>query len=338
MQSRAKTTLITIAKFAIPAAIILFLLYNIPAEKWEKLAAQPKNYPLLVTALAVAIISVSLTFGRWCLLVRCLGIELSMVEAYRLGAIGYLLSFVSAGSVGGDLFKAIFLARRRPGKRIAAVASVLVDRACGLYGLILLVAITLLVAPPLSTVGASENMEKIRFWTATLVAAGTIFFAILVLGGRRVDGWIVLGSKLRGIGWVIARVGPPLRIFHTHPVALFASIVISLAAHSGLTLSVYLIARGLYSDPPSLAEHFVIVPIGLLISTIPLTPAGLGIFEGAIDWLYEVVPAQSTLASGILVALVYEIVKVVVAILGTIFYWTASDEVRMSLEVAEEPA
>ena len=41
-------------------------------------------------------------------------------------------------------------------------------------------------------------------------------------------------------------------------------------------------------------------------------------------------------ASGTLVALVFELVKVTVAIFGTVFYWTASAEVLESLHDAED--
>lgn len=332
MQTKVKKALLTVAKFAIPVAIILFLFHNIPPEKWEKLSSQPKNYPLLATALVIALGSISISFSRWCLLVRCLGIDLTMVEAFRLSAIGFLLSFVSVGSVGGDVFKAIFLAKRRPGKRIAAVASVFVDRGCGLFGLVLLVSITLIIAPPQTAGGESEGIEAIRFWTSVLVFCGTVVLTVLVLGGRQVDQLLINGSKLPVIGRVVGKIGPPLRMFHTHPIPLFVSIVMSLGVHTGLTLSIYLIARSLYADPPTLAEHYIIVPMGLLASALPITPAGLGVFEGAVDWLYDHVPAKPTLASGILVALVFEIVKVIVAVLGTIFYWTANEEVRDSLE------
>ncbi|MEL7263559.1 MAG: hypothetical protein AAFP69_01945, partial [Planctomycetota bacterium] len=46
---------------------------------------------------------------------------------FRLGAIGFLFSFVSPGSVGGDLFKAVFLARRARGKTTECFASVFAD-------------------------------------------------------------------------------------------------------------------------------------------------------------------------------------------------------------------
>ncbi|MFK8113827.1 MAG: lysylphosphatidylglycerol synthase domain-containing protein, partial [Rubripirellula sp.] len=107
---------------------------------------------------------------------------------------------------------------------------------------------------------------------------------------------------------------------------------------SMLVFSMYLIARGLYADPPTLLEHFVIVPIGMLASALPITPAGIGVLEATIQSLYSIVPAVPTSASGTLVALVFEMVKVVMAIIGTIFYWTANEEVRESLESAEEEA
>ena len=336
MNPHWKTLLATAAKFLIPAAIIAFLVWRIEPQQWDDLRSQPKNYSLLGLALVVALAAMSLSFSRWCLLVRCQGIELTMLEAFRLGSICFLLSFVSAGSVGGDLFKAIFLAQRRPGKRVEAVASVLVDRGAGLYGLLLLVAVGLLLADPPDADSEVISIATIKIATTVCIAVGTLVLSVLVLGGRGVDRLILWGGSLRGVGGIVKRIGPPLRMFHSHPVAFAASIAMSLGVQSLLVISVYLIARGLYTDPPSLAEHFVIVPIGMLTSALPLTPAGIGVFEATIQALYNLVPATPTEASGTLVALVFEIVKVVMAAIGTVFYWTANEEVRHSLEIAEE--
>ena len=338
MRALSKSALVTIVKFAIPSAIIGYLVWRIEPTQWEQLTAQPKDYALLMTALVIALLAMSLSFARWCVLVRCQGIELTMVEAFRLGSIGFLLSFVSVGSVGGDLFKAIFLAKRRPGKRIAAVASVLVDRGCGLYGLLLLVSVTLLLSDPTETNDSAVGLEQIKFATAAFFGLGTIVLAILVLGGRGVDKLITWGSGLAVIGGLVEKIGPPLRMFHSHPIAFGASIVMSLGVQSMLVLSMYFIARGLYTNPPTLSEHFVIVPIAMLASALPITPAGIGLLEAAMEKLYEVIPATTTKASGTLVALVFEIVKVVMAALGTIFYWTANEDVLESIEIAEEEA
>lgn len=328
--------LLGVGKIAVPLGIIGFLLYKIEPENWRVLAEHPKDYPLLVVALLVAILAISISFARWCLLVRCQGIQLSMLEAHRLGAICFLLNFVSVGSVGGDVFKAIFLAKRRPGKRVQAVASVLVDRGVGLYGL-LLIASAAFYFHQGGGIGEADdsNMQSLKVGCAALVITGTVVLAMLVFGGRFVDSLVTWGSNLPFVGGIVEKIGPPLRMFHDHPIAFAVSVVMSVAVHGFLTLSLYLIARSLYPTIPTLAEHFIIVPIGLLASALPLTPAGIGVFEAAIEWLYQIIPSGEISASGALVALVFEMVKVVIAIVGTVFYWTANEEVRDSLEEAE---
>lgn len=335
MRLPAKSTVVTLIKVAIPAVIIGYLLW-LERAHWSQFAEQPKHYGLLLTALLVALFAMSLSFARWCVLVRCQGIQLTMLEAFRLGSICFLLSFVSAGSVGGDLFKAIFLAKRRPGKRIAAVASVLVDRGCGLYGLLLLVTAALLLLNPNASGESADVIRQIKWVTAILVGSGTLVLSVLVLGGRGVDRLVAWGSTLPLIGPLVAKIGPPLRMFHSHPLAFGLSIVMSVGVHCLLVVSMYLIAIGLYTSTPTLAEHFVIVPVGLLASALPIAPAGIGVFEAAIKVLYETVPATSVAASGTLVALAFEMVKIVMAVIGTVFYWTANAEVRQSVDQIED--
>ena len=337
MKPTWKTLLLATAKFIVPVLIIGYLLWRIEPKVWAQLSARPKDYWLLAFALAVALAATSLSFVRWCVLVRAQEIRLSMVEALRLGAIGYLLSFVSVGSVGGDLFKAIFLAQRRPGKRLEAVASILVDRGCGLYALLVLAGAALLLSNPSEVNGGgAETLASIEVVTVVLVATGTVILLVLVLGGKGVDRLIRWGSTWSLVGRPIERLGPPLRMFHTHPIAFAAAIGMSLGVQSMLAISMYLIARGLYSSPPTLMDHFIIVPIGMLTSALPITPAGLGVLEATLEWLYQIVPSTPTLASGTLVALVFELVKVAMAAMGVVFYWTAGEEVRHSIEIAEE--
>lgn len=338
---RAKRIAMTLVKFAIPAAILAFLLWKITPEQWEQLTSQPKNYPLLAAALLVALAAMSLSFVRWCVLVRCQGIPLSMLEAFRLGAIGYLFSFVSAGSVGGDLFKAIFLARRSPGKRVEAVASVVVDRGSGLYGLVLIVCVALLVTAPHAEGEDAERLQSIGRISTGLLLVGSVVLAGLVLGGKPIDRMLKWLESLPGVGAVVGRVAEPLRSFHAHPWGFLLSLVMSVGVQSMMAISMYLICRGMYSaeaNPPTLVEHFVIVPVGMLASAIPIAPGGMGVLEAIIDWMYRVVPLVPTQASGTVVALVFEIVKIAMAVLGVLFYWTAGREIKRSLEAAEQEA
>lgn len=333
MHPRFKKILLVILKFALPAGIVLWLLWRIDGEEWQALESQPKNFPLLMAAFVIAFSGIGLSFARWAILVRCQGIRLGVLDAFRLGAIGFLLSFVSAGSVGGDLFKAIFLARRSPGKRLEAVASVLVDRGIGLYGLLLVAVAVLLIAPPATV---SDDLRQISRGAAGLTILGTVVLVSLVAGGKSIDRLLRRLGNLRWIGPLVHRLADPLRMFHRHPVAFLVAVLLSVIVHSLLAVSMYLIARGLYTAPPTFAEHLIIVPVGMLASALPLTPAGVGVLEATIEWLYRVVPATPTEASGTLVALTFEIVKILLAACGMAFYWGSDREVRQSLEAAEK--
>lgn len=328
-----KKILLVLLKFALPAAIVLWLLWRIDAEQWQALRSQRKNYPLLLAAFGIAFAGIVVSFVRWAILVRCQSIRLGMLDAFRLGAIGFLLNFVSAGSVGGDLFKAIFLARRSPGKRVEAVASVLVDRGAGLYGLLLVAVAVLVFAPPAT---ASEELRQISRGAAGLTVLGTVVLVVLVAGGKSIDRMLRRLGDVRAIGPLVHRLADPLRTFHRHPWALLAAILMSVGVHALLGLSMYLIARGLFADPPTFAEHLIIVPVGMLASALPLTPAGVGVLEATIEWLYRVVPAVPSGASGTLVALTFEIVKILLAACGLAFYWGSDREIRQSLEAAEQ--
>jgi len=336
MATLQRSTVLNGVKFLIPAAIIGILVWRIEPDQWQQLSDQPKHYGLLFAAFLIALLAMCLSFTRWCLLVRCQGIELSMLEAYRLGSICFLLSFVSVGSLGGDLFKAIFLARRRPGKRVEAVASVIVDRGSGLYGLLFLVVLGTLLIQPAKVGQSTDGLDELKFAASALFGIGTLLLAVLVFGGRSVDRLIRWFSTWRWAGPLIARVGPSLRAFHAHPFAFGTSLLLSIGVQSLFAVSVYLIACSLYTDAPTLAEHFVIVPFGMLASALPLTPAGIGVWEVAIASLYKMIPSVPTAASGTLVALIFDMIRMLMAFLATIFYWTANQEVRESLEIAED--
>ena len=70
------------------------------------------NNGTFCAALATCFVAVLLTMVRWYFLVRTLNVPLTWRDAFRLGFLGYLFNFISPGSVGGDLFKVVYLAKQ----------------------------------------------------------------------------------------------------------------------------------------------------------------------------------------------------------------------------------
>src|SRR5262249_26091165 len=104
-----------------------------------------------------------------------------LTNACRLGLIGYSLSTLLPGSVGGDIIKAAFLAREQS-RRTVAVATVLIDRAIGFWGLCWFVAI--LGSVFLLRRGVQGTTEdKLKF----------IILTSMAINGAGVLVWLLLG-------------------------------------------------------------------------------------------------------------------------------------------------
>ncbi|MCA9203267.1 MAG: flippase-like domain-containing protein [Planctomycetales bacterium] len=322
-----------VLKYSAPVVIIVWLLYSIDPEQRRQLAEQQKNWPLLGVAFVLGFTAVWLTFVRWWLLVRALGIPFRLRDAYRLGFLGYLLNFVSVGAVGGDLFKAVFIAHEHPGRRAEAVATVVVDRVIGLYALLVVTAIaTLLIDMP----DATPEMVAVCRATYLLTALGGAGVMLIMVPGFTSGAVSEFVGGLPKVGPVARKLITAVRMYRKQPGVLAVISVMSLAVHAILSLSVYVTARALYTETPNLAEHMIIVPLSMVAAAVPFTPAGLGTFEFAIDKLYEWVPAVETGVSGILMGLAYRVTTIAIAAVGVLYYWAARREVREVLEEAEQ--
>ena len=122
-----------------------------------------------MAALFCTLLMAGLSYVRWHILIRALGIEARLVDTLRLGSLGFALNFVSPGSIGGDFFKAIFLAHGHPGRRPEAIATVMADRVMGLLTMLLLASAGILAAGLLNT--ASPNL-KILYEMILLIVGG----------------------------------------------------------------------------------------------------------------------------------------------------------------------
>ena len=85
--SRIRRTLIALAKVALALALLAYLLSQASEhDMFTKLVEQPKRWSLLLAGLVCTLSATSLTFVRWHLLVRAVGIRIRLLNTLRLGA------------------------------------------------------------------------------------------------------------------------------------------------------------------------------------------------------------------------------------------------------------
>jgi uncharacterized protein (TIRG00374 family) len=339
--------IVTILKFVVPSAIIGYLVYSVfhhqpdspdAAGTFELVGRSPWSWGPLAAGFLASLGAVCLSFGRWYLLVRALDLKFRLRDAFRLGFLGYLFNYVGAGSVGGDLFKAVFIAREQHGRRTEAVATVVVDRVIGLYALLLVTCVALFLTDlEQATVEIITFCRLIYFITAVGAIA---VFVVLVPGftSGRVSGWVAAVPK---VGPTLERLIGAIRMYRQRKGVLLAAVVMSLGVHSLLSVSMWCLAEGLFRNAPSLAvptllENLIITPLTMVCAALPISPAGLGTLELALEGLYRLLPAEAVQpGQGLVVALAFRVTQIGVLVIGVIYYWADRREVSELIHEAE---
>ena len=88
---------------------------------------RPIHVGPLFLAASIALAGLLITFFRWYLLVRAVGLPFKLYDAIRLGLVSYYFNTFLPGSVGGDIIKAYAIAREND-RRTVAVATVLIEK------------------------------------------------------------------------------------------------------------------------------------------------------------------------------------------------------------------
>jgi hypothetical protein len=333
-----KKIVITLLKIGLSAAIIAYLVWNAVRTKggenvFANLLDQPKHWGLLAAAWLALASGTVLTFVRWWYLVRALGVPARGPRTIAVGFWGFLFNLAPLGVVGGDVVKAVMLAREHPEHRVKVVASVVVDRVVGLYVLFLFATGALLLTGLGSLPSTELRLISRAVFLATALGGLGIAAVLLpdVTGGR----------AARALGR-IPRLGPPLenllgaiRLYRHRLGTLAVAAVMTLGVHALSAVGCYLIARGLPGEVPSLAAHFVIIPLSVAGSVLPLP---MGPFEFVLDFLYAHLPQAAAVAAGqgLIVALAYRLINILIAAAGVLAAVVCSGKRREWIDAIHE--
>ena len=335
---KAKKTILFLIKLAISVGLLTYVVVKAQGDhSFDKFWNQPKDWTRLFAAFIGCLTAVVLSFLRWWLLVRALDLPFRIRDAMRLGSLGYLLNFFSLGSVGGDLFKAVFIAREQPQRRTEAVATVVVDRVVGLYAL-LLVASGAVLFSEMGSVASSREIEIVGNTTLMCAAVGAVMIMLLLVPGFTGGNVTRMVGRLPGLGPTMSRLIHAIRVYREKYRTVACAGLLSIGVHSLLVLSFYLISSGFPGIQPTLGHHFLIVPLSMVAAALPLPMAGLGAFEFALDQLYRAVarPLEVARGQGLLVALCYRLMTVLIAVMGTGYYLSSRREVAHVMKEAQD--
>lgn len=320
------------AKWLVAATLLTFV-FRHHREGLSKITRemtwQSLDWLSLMTAIALCGGAILLTFLRWYVLVAAMRLKFTVRDAMRLGFIGYLFNFVGPGSVGGDLVKALLLAKEQPDRRTTAVATVLLDRILGLLALFLVGAGA--AWWQWDAIQQHAELKAIVGLLAVGSVAGLVGLGLMMIPAIAQSRVWPQIARLPVIGHLIAELVDGVRLYQTQRRVLFLALGISLVGHLGTISAFYFSARAISGTKflPTYAQHLFFIPAGELAGIVPLSPGGLGLLEGAVDSLYELNGAAA--GTGFLTVLAYRAVTLVISLIGAGYYFSSRREIDEAL-------
>jgi glycosyltransferase 2 family protein len=305
----------------------------------------PIAFEWLAGAAVLMASAASLQIYRWYILVRALDLPFTVRDAFRLSFVGIYYNTFFPGSVGGDLLKAYFLAHAHPERKARAISSVLADRALGLFGLILFVAVLGSIAWATGDPRINGNPELQRIVKITVIVAassGLVFLLLGFLPQSRVDRFAGRLKWIPKVGNGLANMWHATVDYRARLKIVLLCVVLSAVSHFALVFAFHCASRVFPPVPPAdpavelatLPEHMVIAPIGFIVQAIPISPGGVGVGEAAFGWLYKLSGRPES--RGIISRLSLRLVEWLIGLTGYIVYLRMRAEVREIQHEVEE--
>ncbi len=250
--------------------------------------------------LSIALIYVSAL--KWKLFIEFLKAPVSLVRLFGLYLVGYFVNLLMPSYVGGDIVRSWYI-----GKKVGqheALAATILERYTGLLAMVLLA---------LCFMWFVDNVTvEIRIAIA-LVGVGLGIITVLALADRPahlLERFAILRPVLVGMH----KVQSGFRLARGNVRLLGTTLILSFLYHSLTVVNTVVAAQAVGWEHPPVWDLFVVLPIILLVGSIPATPNGLGIQEGAFYFFLHGIGATPAQALG--VAVVLRAKSYVLAVLG----------------------
>jgi glycosyltransferase 2 family protein len=320
--------LFTLLRLAVGVGILVYLSRSGIVD-FRSLVRLLTAWPITLAAFAILLLDVTLMAVRISILFRPQGLRLPARNSLQLTLVGFFFSTFLPGGTGGDLAKLFYATKENQGRRTEVATIVLLDRAVGLFSLLLLP----LLAAPLFP-GLIRSLPTLRdlLLMDALLAAGMLVGGALCVYSQPVRNFLLRGA----FGWTpwknaAGRALETIGVYRRAPGTLLTAFVLSFVANLSVIAVTALALAALH---PALlrARMLLVVPMGYIVNSLPLTPGGIGVGETAFNALFHLTGIQG----GAEALLCWRVWSAMVGLLGLGIYLSGIG--RLVLDGPEMPA
>lgn len=277
-------------KLLIKVTFVVALLYFLIQRGFISLQDTGKaftRWELMGPAFAVLFFNLLLGALRWQWLLKAQGIRLPILRTLQLTFIGNFFNIALPGAVSGDFVKAFYIGREVHGQRGRAFGAILFDRVAGLSALVLLSAGAVLFGQHKLSHSVIIAIRTFLAIAATCVLA---FYGYLFLMREKHDPVLRILKNLEARfakAGSLVRIYEGVRHYHHHRKVVFKVLLLSILIHSMIGWVFLQFAQAVGEERLFLLPLYVVVPLGLLVTAVPIAPAGVGTGHAAFLYFFQ---------------------------------------------------
>lgn len=312
MALKVRSTVTLGLKICLAVGLIVFLVRSGHLDL--KVVWDLMTVPNVALALVLIGFSILTSAWRWIILLKARGFNIPFGYGMSLYLIGMFFNYALPGSVSGDLVRGYYLVQDYPTRKLDSVLSVLIDRILGLYSFFILALIA--VAWDFDFV---MSHEKIR-WVASLT-----FLIFLGMTGFFLLSFSTRIYRFSHIDFLIQRIAPLHKLmqgfqrFGKDRRILSISVLVSVAAQIFTLLFFYELAQWMHEPDVTWQAILFAVPMGFVVSAVPIAPAGVGVGQVAFLYLFQTY-MNKTSTYGAVAITAFQLAVAVWSMAGAVFY------------------
>jgi len=242
------------------------------------------KYPVTVLIVSVIfIVNMLVSSLRWKWLLSVLGVNLAYSALLDINIIGAVGSVILPGAVGGDAFRAYYVARKSPHMVPRSLLSLMADRLMGLLGLLVITAAAAMIYSTRFYSPDAQLFMQIIFGLLLFCAFAGI--CVISLANRfalraRLKHYAVHSKPIH----FLVKLLDIFVIFAAKWPMLCTCLGLSVLMQLGTLWSLAILAQSMQIGQLAAFEYMTAGSFSMLANSIPLTPGGIGIGESAFNY------------------------------------------------------
>lgn len=316
----------------------VFLLYYVftarvdLSDVWQRLRGV--SIPLIILAFSFHITGFWLSAIRWQYLLKIQGMYsrvLSLMEYYIVSS---FFNVLIPGRYGGDLSR-IYDAGKKEKEFEKSLAVIIIERGSGLL-ILLIFGLFSTLFKIIYDDGLIDQRKLIILFLVFLLFTGGLIFLFLLLHPKteRFFKWIFRIKIIKKLSQArLKKFAGALSIYWKNPGKLIPIMLLSFLLQFNVIVHYYFISLAFNITEISFLDHFIFIPLLLLILIIPISFAGLGLRDLSVIESFRVLGAN--VESGGAFAIADFLMQIVQGIIGGILFSLRSLRVRSGNKPAD---